>query len=57
MIDLTAVEQCLDPEVVEEYFKLLKKTVEENGLMNFPRRLYNCEETFLLMDEEKSLLL
>ena len=42
--------ECLDPEVVEEYFKLLKKTLEENGLVNSPRHLYNCDETFLPLD-------
>ena len=31
--------ECLDPEVVDEYFKLLKKTLEGNGLMNSPHRL------------------
>ena len=35
--------ECLDPEVIEEYFKLLKKTLEENGLINSPCRLYNCD--------------
>ena len=39
--------ECLDPNVVREYFELLRKTLSDNGLMNAPRRLYNCDETFL----------
>ena len=39
--------ECLDPEIVEEYFKLLRKTLEESGLTNSPCRLYNCDKTFL----------
>ena len=42
--------ECLDPEVVKEYFEKLEKTLSENGLMNTPRRLYNCDETFLPLD-------
>ena len=42
--------ECLDPEVVKEYFEMLEKTLSENGLMNNPRRLYNCDETFLPLD-------
>ena len=42
--------ECLDPEVVKEYFELLKRTMNEHGLMNSPRRLYNCDETFLPLD-------
>ena len=51
--------ECLDPEVVDEYFKLLKKILEGNGLMNSPRRLYNCDETFLPLDgtREKAVTL
>ena len=50
---------CLDLEVTEEYFKLLKKTLEENGLINSPRHLYNCDETFLPLDgtREKAVTL
>ena len=47
--------ECLDPQVVDEYFKLLKKTLEGNS----PRRLYNCDETFLPLDgtREKAVTL
>lgn len=37
--------QCLDPVVVEQYFQLLKKTLNDNDLMKSPRRIYNCDET------------
>ena len=37
----------LTKEVVEEYFTLLKSTLEENGLMNSPRQLFICDETYL----------
>ena len=32
---------------VEEYFTLLSKTLEDSGLKNISRQLYNCDETFL----------
>ena len=37
----------------------LKKTFEENGLINSPHRLYNCDETFLPLDgtREKAVTL
>ena len=40
--------ECLDPEVVEEYFKLLKKTLEESCL-------YNCDETLTVRGKSLSL--
>ena len=42
--------EALNPLIVREYFALLGKTLEENGLMNKPRQLYNCDETFLPLD-------
>ena len=42
--------ECLDPEVVKKYIELLEKTLLEHGLMNSPRHLYNCDETFLPLD-------
>ena len=42
--------KCLDPEVVKDYFTLLKKTRTDNGLMNSPRCIYNCDESFLPLD-------
>ena len=38
------------PEVVDDFFRLLKKTMEENDLMTAPRRVYNCDESFLPLD-------
>ena len=42
--------EALNPEIVEEYFKLLETTLKVNNLLNTPRRLYNCDETFLPFD-------
>ena len=42
--------EALSPEIVKEYFELLKALLERNGLMNSPRQLYNCDETFLPLD-------
>ena len=51
--------EALNPEVVEEYFKLLETTLDENGLKNCPRQIYNCDETFLPLDysREKAVTL
>ena len=38
---------ALTKEVVDGYFDKLKHTLEENGLVNTPRQLFNCDETFL----------
>jgi hypothetical protein len=37
----------LTKEVVDGYFETLKCTLEENDLVNAPRQLLNCDETFL----------
>ena len=38
----------LKPQVtVNEYFTLLSKTLDDSGLKNKLRQLYNCDETFL----------
>ena len=42
--------EALNPEIVEDYFKLLETTLKDNNLLNTPRRLYNCDETFLPLD-------
>lgn len=36
--------------VTKEYFDELKVMLERNNLMNCPRQLYNCDETFLPLD-------
>ena len=49
----------LGSEAIDEYFKLLKKALEGNGLMNSPRHLYSCDETFLPLNgtREKAVTL
>ena len=42
--------EALNPEIVEEYFKLLETTLKDNDFLNTPRRLYNSNETFLPLD-------
>ena len=42
--------ECLDLDVVNDYFELLKKTLAENNLMHSPRCIYNCDESFLPLD-------
>ena len=38
---------ALTREVVDNYFECLKVTLEKNNLLNSPRQLFNCDETFL----------
>ena len=45
--------ECLNPEVVKEYFDLLKKTLDDNNITTSPRQIYNCDETFLPLNESK----
>ena len=42
--------ECLNPEVVKQYFKLLGDTLEKHKLTNSPRQIYNCDETFIPLD-------
>ena len=42
--------EAYSPEVVGEYFGLLENVLKENNLINAPRQLYNCDETFLPLD-------
>ena len=42
--------ECLNPEVVKQYFKLLGDTLEKHKLKNSPRQIYNCDETFIPLD-------
>ena len=53
MIDLTTVEQSAWTR------RSLKKTLEENGVINSPCHLYNCDATFLPLDgtREKTVTL
>ena len=38
---------ALTTDVVDNYFGCLKNTLEQNGVVNAPRQLFNCDETFL----------
>ena len=38
---------ALTREVVDQYFECLKVTLKQNNLLNVPRQLFNCDETFL----------
>ena len=51
--------EALSPEIVKEYFETLKPILERNNLLNLPRQLYNCDETFLPLDftREKAVTL
>ena len=46
MLERTRAE-ALNQVIVNEYFTLLSKTLDDSGLKNKPRQLYNCDETFL----------
>ena len=42
--------EALNP---KEYFDLLNKTLVNNNLMNSPRQIYNCDETFMPLDSTR----
>lgn len=42
-----------DWKVVSDYFDQLETTLNQNGLMNRPRQLYNCDEIFIPLDSSK----
>ena len=39
--------------MVNKYFDVLAETLTNNGLKNLPRQIYNCDETFLPLNEKK----
>ena len=45
--------EAFSPEVVNSYFDLLEKTMKDNGLTNRPRQIYNCDETFLCLNDTR----
>ena len=51
--------ECYNVGVVKKYFDLLKNTLIENNLMNSPRCIYNCDESFMPLDgtREKAVTL
>ena len=42
--------EALNADIVDEYFKLLSKTLDDCKLKSKPRQIYNCDETFLPLD-------
>ena len=42
--------EALNPHIVQEHFDLLHKTLVNNNLLNSPRQIYNCDETFIPLD-------
>ena len=46
MLECTHAE-ALNQGTVYEYFMFLSKTLDDSGLKNKTRQLYNCDETFL----------
>ena len=41
---------AVNEDTITHYFDLLKKTLEENGLINSPERIYNVDETGVPLD-------
>ena len=48
--------EAYSAEVVDEYFDLLENVLKENNLINAPRQLYNCDETFLPLDTTREMV-
>lgn len=42
--------EAFNETIVNEYFDLLEKKMEELGITTHPRQIYNCDETFLPLD-------
>ena len=42
--------EALSPAIVNEYYDLLYSVLDDNGLLNSPRQIYNCGETFVPLD-------
>ena len=45
--------EALSVDVINNYFNLLENTLTQNGLLSKPRQVYNCDETFLPLNENK----
>ena len=39
--------EAFNPDIVNEYFEMLDTVLTSNNLKKSPRRIYNCDETFL----------
>ena len=48
-LDRSRAKYC-DPIVVKNYFEKNNKKPDENNLTTSPRRIYNCDESFLPLD-------
>ena len=44
---------CAKRGAIEEYFRLLTTTLEEHGLREKPRQIYNCDETGFQLDSAR----
>ena len=42
--------EALSPAIVNEYYDLLYSVLDDNGLLNSHRQIYNCDETFVPLD-------
>ena len=43
---------CLNEEIMNEYFDMLKKTLLDNDLMNKPAQIYNEDESGMPLDHQ-----
>ena len=43
-----------DPVVIDRYYDLLEETLTENGLLDCPSQIFNCDETGLPLDHTPS---
>ena len=46
-----------DPEVIENYFDLLEETLRQNGILDQPTQLFNCDESGFSMDHKPGKLI
>ena len=42
--------ECLNPDMMKQYFDLLKDALEKHGLMDSPAQIYNVDETGMPLD-------
>ena len=42
--------EALNPAIVNEYYDLLHGVLNDNGILNSPRQIFNCDETFVPLD-------
>ena len=41
---------CVNPDVMKQYFSLLKDSLQEHGVMDSPAQIYNVDETGMPLD-------